>query len=159
MLLRVLLLPACVCVVVGSHRPGGAFGERILSPVALMARTVSGTLADAESARSTLNRLSATGELLNCFGALSYVILLMPFFTLYRSKIEVLETCLFDVVDTYNGHPSYVKHVLGNIYVFFTLFGCWVCVWGGSQGIGTQPSGAAFHPIQLKNGSSKNLLS
>ena len=27
---------------------------------------------------------------------------------------------------THNDHPSYVKHVLGSIYVFFTLFGGWV---------------------------------
>ena len=26
----------------------------------------------------------------------------------------------FDIVATLNNHPSYVKHVLGSIYVFFT---------------------------------------
>ena len=38
-------------------------------------------------------------------------------------KIEVFETCFFDIVTTQNDHPRYVKHVLGRIYVFFTLFG------------------------------------
>ena len=41
--------------------------------------------------------------------------LLLQFFTLYSSKIEVPETYFFDVVTTHNDHPSYVKHVLGSI--------------------------------------------
>ena len=45
------------------------------------------------------------------------------FFTLDSSKIEVSETYFFDIVITQNDHPSYVKHVLGRIYVFFTRFG------------------------------------
>ena len=49
--------------------------------------------------------------------------LLMQFFTRDNSKIEVFETCFFDIVTTQNDHPSYGKHVLGRIYVFFTLFG------------------------------------
>ena len=49
--------------------------------------------------------------------------LLMQFFTLDGSKIEVFETCFDDIVTTQHDHPSYVKHVLGRIYVFFTLFG------------------------------------
>ena len=49
--------------------------------------------------------------------------LLMQFFTLGSSKIEVLETFFSDTVITYNDHPSYIKHVLGCIYVFFSLFG------------------------------------
>ena len=49
--------------------------------------------------------------------------LLMQFFTPGSSKIEVFETCFFDIVTTQNDHPRYVKHVLGRIYVFFTLFG------------------------------------
>ena len=52
--------------------------------------------------------------------------LLMHFFTLGSSKIEVLETCFCDTVITENDHPSHVKHVLGHIYVVFPLF-C-VCV-------------------------------
>ena len=47
----------------------------------------------------------------------------MQFFTLGSSKIEVFETCFFDIVTTQNDHPRYIKHVLGRIYVFFTLFG------------------------------------
>ena len=49
--------------------------------------------------------------------------LLMQFFTPGSSKIEVFETCFFDIVTTENDHPRYVKHVLGRIYMFFTLFG------------------------------------
>ena len=49
--------------------------------------------------------------------------LLMQFFTLGSSKIEVFESCFFDIVTTQNDHPRYVKHVLGRIYVFITLFG------------------------------------
>ena len=49
--------------------------------------------------------------------------LLMQLFTPNSSKIEVFETCFCDIVTTQNDHPSYVKHVLGCIYVFFTLFG------------------------------------
>ena len=84
--------------------------------------------------------------------------LLVQFFTLGSSKIEVSETCLFDVVITYNDHPRYVKHVLGRIYVFFTLFGYCVGEGGVSQGIGTQRACAAFHLGQLKNRSFPNLF-
>ena len=49
--------------------------------------------------------------------------LLMQFFTLGSSKIEVFETCFFDIMITRYDRPRYVKHVLGRSYVFFTLFG------------------------------------
>ena len=49
--------------------------------------------------------------------------LLMQFFTLGSSKIEVFETFFLDTMISYNEHPRYVKHGLGRIYVFFTLFG------------------------------------
>ena len=49
--------------------------------------------------------------------------LLMQFFNLGSSKIEVFETCFYDIVITQNDHPRYVKHVLGRIYVYFILFG------------------------------------
>ena len=49
--------------------------------------------------------------------------LLMQFFTLGSSKIEVFETCFYDIVTTRYDHPRYEKHVLGRVYVFFTLFG------------------------------------
>ena len=58
--------------------------------------------------------------------------LLMQFFTVASSKIEVFETCFCDIVTTQNDHPSYVKHVLGRIYVFFTLFGYHVGGGGGA---------------------------
>ena len=49
--------------------------------------------------------------------------LLMQLFTLGSSKIEVSETDFFDIVTAQYDHPKYVKHVLGRIYMFFTLFG------------------------------------
>ena len=47
----------------------------------------------------------------------------MEFFTLGSSTIEIFETYFFDIVIIQNDHPKYVKHVLGRIYVFSTLFG------------------------------------
>ena len=85
--------------------------------------------------------------------------LLMQFFTPDSSKMEVFETYFFDIVTTQNDHPSYGKHVLGRIYVFFTLFGYQVGGGGGvSQGTGAQPAYAVFHPGQLKNGSFSKLV-
>ena len=49
--------------------------------------------------------------------------LLMQFFTLESSKIEVFETYFYDILTTQYDHPRYVKHVLGRIYMIFTLFG------------------------------------
>ena len=46
--------------------------------------------------------------------------LLLQFFTPGISKIEVFESCFYDIVT-----------VLGRIYVFFTLFGYWVRGGGG----------------------------
>ena len=60
--------------------------------------------------------------------------LLMQFFTVGSSKIEVFETYIFDIVTTQYDHPSYVKHVLGRIYMFFTLFGYWAHGAGGGGG-------------------------
>ena len=79
--------------------------------------------------------------------------LLMQFFTPDSSKIKVFETYFFDIVTTQNDHPSYVKHVLGRIYVFSALFGYQVGGGGGggSQGTGAQPAYAVFHPGQLKD--------
>ena len=76
--------------------------------------------------------------------------LLMQFFTPGSSKIEVFETCFFDIVTTRNDHPSYGKHVLGRIYVFFTLFGYQVGGGGVSQGTGAQPAYAVFTPDSSK---------
>ena len=50
--------------------------------------------------------------------------LLMHFFTLGSSKIQVFETCFSDTASTSNDNPSHVKHVLGRIYVFFPYLGC-----------------------------------
>ena len=41
----------------------------------------------------------------------------------------------FDMVTTQNGHPRYVKHVLGSIYVFSTPFGYWVPGGGSPKGL------------------------
>ena len=49
--------------------------------------------------------------------------LLMQLFNPGGSKIEVFETGFFDIVTTQNDHPRYIKHVLGRICMFFTLFG------------------------------------
>ena len=84
--------------------------------------------------------------------------LLMQLFNPDSSKIEVFETCFFDIVTTQNDHPRYVKHVLGRIYVFFTLFGYQVGGGGVSQGTGAQPAYAVFQPGQLKNRSFRNLF-
>ena len=85
--------------------------------------------------------------------------LLMQFCTLGSSGIEVFKTYSYDIVTTQYDHPRYVKHVLGRIYMFVTQFGYWSHGGGGvSQGIGTQPTYAVFHPGQLKNRSFRNLL-
>ena len=60
--------------------------------------------------------------------------LLMQFFTLGSSKIEVFETCYYDIVTTQCDHPRYVKHVLGRFYTTFTLFGYWLHGGGGGGG-------------------------
>ena len=52
-----------------------------------------------------------------------YTTCLCIFFTLGSSKIEVFESCFYDIVTTGYDHARYVKHVLGRICVFFTLFG------------------------------------
>ena len=64
--------------------------------------------------------------------------LLMQFFTPDSSKIEVFGTYFFDIVTTQNDHPSYGKHVLGRIYVFFHPI--WVSGRGGGGG-GGAPKG------------------
>ena len=59
----------------------------------------------------------------------------MQFFTPDSSNIEVSETCFFDIVTTQYDNPSYVKHVLGRIYVFFTRYGYWVRGGGSPKGL------------------------
>ena len=46
--------------------------------------------------------------------------------------MEISETDFFDSLTIQNDQMSYVKRVLAPLYVFFTLFGCWV--WGGGGG-------------------------
>ena len=82
----------------------------------------------------------------------------MQFFTLGNSKIEVLETYFFDILPNHNGHTSHVKHILSNVYVFFTLFRHGVRGRGSSPGIGTQRADASFPPRQLENGILGNLF-
>ena len=86
--------------------------------------------------------------------------LLMQFFTVGGSKISCFEPYFLHIVTTQNDHPKYVKHILGNIYVFSILFGYWVRMWGGgvSGTIGTQPANAVFHHGQLKNLMIRNLF-
>ena len=60
--------------------------------------------------------------------------LLMQFFTLDSSKIEVFKTCFFDIVTTQYDHPSYLKHVSGRIQMLFTLFGYWIRGGGAPKG-------------------------
>ena len=51
--------------------------------------------------------------------------LLMRFFSLSNSKMEISETEFFDTLTTQNDQISYAKHVLAPLDVFFTLFRCW----------------------------------
>ena len=82
---------------------------------------------------------------------------LLRVFTLGIPISEVFETHFFDIVPTQYGHPTYVKHVLGSIYIVFIFFppyfGNKCGGRGGTQGIPTKPAQANFHPRPLKNGS------
>ena len=72
--------------------------------------------------------------------------LLMQFFNPDSSKMEVFKNCFFDIVTTQNDHPSYGKHVLGRIYVFFTLFGYQVGGGGGLPRDGCTTCLCSFSP-------------
>ena len=54
------------------------------------------------------------------------IVTTLGFFPLDSSKIEVFKTCFFDIVTTQYDHPSYLKRILGRIYMFCTLFGYWL---------------------------------
>ena len=49
--------------------------------------------------------------------------LLMQFFTLGSSNIEVSETFFFDTVIASNGHPRYAQHFLGSFLCFSPYLG------------------------------------
>ena len=57
--------------------------------------------------------------------------LLMQFFTLRSSTMEVFRCCSYDIVITQNDHPKYVKHVLACIY---TIFNLWMAPKRGADG-------------------------
>ena len=67
--------------------------------------------------------------------------LFMQVFNLEISKTQVSENYFFDKVTTHNDHPSYVKHVLGIIYL---LFRGW--------GRGGMPSGYALLAVDFVRG-------
>ena len=79
--------------------------------------------------------------------------LLSHFFTLGSSKVKGSEPFfLIDIVTMHNDHPSYLKHVLGGICVFFKPI--WVLGAGG----GVLPRGGWVHNLPLRvftSGSSK----
>ena len=64
----------------------------------------------------------------------------MQLFALYRSKIRVFETFFCQ-----REQPSYVKHVLGSVYVFFTQSGDWVC----GLGVGGVSNGGGMRRIAM----------
>ena len=74
--------------------------------------------------------------------------LLMQFFTLYSSKMEVAKIYIFHILATQNDHLSYIKHVLGSVHVVSPYLGIG-CVGGGfpMDWCTTDP---VFHPVQLK---------
>ena len=59
-------------------------------------------------------------------------------------NIEFYGAHIFDFVATQNDLPSYVKHVLGRVYMFFTLFGGWVLKVDSLPGAGMQIRIAPF---------------
>ena len=81
--------------------------------------------------------------------------MLMRFFTLRSSKIEVFGTYSYDLVTTQYDHPKYVKHVSGRIYMCFSPYlGIRPGGGGGggvSKGLVHKPAYAVFHPPQLNN--------
>ena len=76
-----------------------------------------------------------------------YTTCLCSFSLWAAQKFRFLKLTFFDIVTTQNDHPTYLKHASGSIYGFPHFFGM-VC---GSQGIGTQPAFAVFHPRHCKN--------
>ena len=52
--------------------------------------------------------------------------------------MELSETDFFDTMTIQNDQISYIKHGLAPLYVFFTLFGCWLFGGGGGGAGGYQ---------------------
>ena len=76
---------------------------------------------------------------------------LMCSFSPWTAKKSKFLKLTFDIVITQNDHPRYVKHVVGRVYVCFTLFGYWACAGGGmgGGGGGGAPEGLA-HNLQMQ---------
>ena len=62
-----------------------------------------------------------------------YTTCLCSFSPWAAQKSKFSKLIFFDIVTTQYDHPRYVKHVLGRIYVFFTLLGT-RCARGGGGG-------------------------
>ena len=71
---RILIAGVSPCRVV-THRPGGVLWRALTKACGAIGEYYFDTLAGDDVANNTLTRSSARGELLNCFGALSSVIL------------------------------------------------------------------------------------
>ena len=71
--------------------------------------------------------------------------LLLQFFTVVTSKITLCDTYFFHIVTTQNDHSTYVKHVLGSSYVFFT------CLAGRGSPRDWYTTCLFFHPIHLQS--------
>ena len=72
--------------------------------------------------------------------------LLGQFSMLYISNTENSKTDFSDVVTTHNHQICYVKHVLGPLSMFFTLFWYWA-MGQVSQWTGAQPASSSFPPL------------
>ena len=72
--------------------------------------------------------------------------LLMQFFTLESSKVEVFKTpFFFHIMITYNDHPRHGKHVLCCICVFFHII--WVL---GARGGGGGANKGLLHNLSMQ---------
>ena len=71
---------------------------------------------------------------------------LVQFSRLGTSETEIFETDFFNALTIPNDQISYVKHVLGPLYMFFTLSSCWKKGGGGGapKGSRAQPAHAVF---------------
>ena len=79
--------------------------------------------------------------------------LLPQFFNPGSSKMELAETDFFDTLTIQNDQIAYIKHGFALLYVFFTLFGCWVFKGGpgATKGSRVQLACAFLEPRQHTN--------